>query len=92
MSFQILDPVAEPIVPDGRLAPRLDTLDGKRIGLWANLKINSVELLDQVELVLKERYAIAGTVRGSYNAGRVMEPREWGDIDGCDAVILTHGD
>jgi hypothetical protein len=92
MSYQLLDPVAEAIVPQGQLAPRLATLEGKRIGLWANLKINSVELLDQVELVLKERYAIAGTQRGSYNAGRVMEPHEWGDIDGCDAVILTHGD
>ena len=29
---------------------------------------------------------------GFYNAGRVMRFEEWGDIDGCDAVILTHGD
>lgn len=92
MGYQLVDPVTEPVAPPGQLAPRLDTLDGTRIGLWANLKLNSIELLDQVEHVLKERYQIAGTVRGSYNAGRVMAPDEWGDIDGCDAVILTHGD
>jgi hypothetical protein len=92
MRYALLDPTVEPFVPEARLAPRLDTLDGKRIGLWSNVKINAAELLDHVEAVLRERYAIAGTQRGTYNAGRVMRPEEWGDIDGCDAVILTHGD
>jgi hypothetical protein len=92
MPYALLDPTVEPFVPEARLAPRLDTLEGKRIGLWSNMKINAAELLDAVEAVLREEHGIAGTQRGTYNAGRVMRPEEWGDIDGCDAVILTHGD
>jgi len=92
MSYPLLDPVVDPFVPEARLAPRLDTLEGKRIGLWSNLKINTNELLDECETILRDRYAIASTQRGTYNAGRVMRAAEWGDVDGCDAVILTHGD
>jgi len=92
MGYAVLDPVVEPTIPKASLAPRLDTLEGKRIGLWSNNKINTTELLDEVEAILLDRYQIAGTQRGSYNAGRVMRPGEWGDVDGCDAVILTHGD
>jgi hypothetical protein len=92
MGYSLLDPVVEPYVPSNRLAPRLDTLAGKRIGLWSNLKINTTELLDACEKILHEQHGIAGTQRGYYNAGRVMRPEEWGDVDGCDAVILTHGD
>ena len=73
-------------------SPRLDTLEGKRIGLWSNSKINTAELLDEVESILCDRYRIAGTQRGTYSAARVMRAGEWGDIEGCDAVILTHGD
>jgi hypothetical protein len=92
MGYAVLDPVVQPTIPKASLAPRLETLEGKWIGLWSNSKINASELLDEVEAVLRARYDIAGTYRGTYNAGRVMRPGEWGDIDGCDAVILTHGD
>jgi hypothetical protein len=92
MGYEVLDPVVEPTIPEACLAPRLDTLEGKWIGLWSNNKINAGELLDEVEAVLRARHGIAGTYRGTYNAGRVMRPDEWGDLDGCDAVILTHGD
>lgn len=92
MGYAVLDPVVEPTIPEACLAPRLDTLEGKCIGLWSNNKINAVALLDEVEAILRDRYHIAGTKRGSYNAGRVMRADEWGDLDGCDAVILTHGD
>jgi hypothetical protein len=92
MGYEILDPVVEPVTPEARLAPRLDTLEGKVIGLWSNQKINATELLDEAGRILTTRHRISGTRRGTYNAGRVMRPQEWGDIDGCDAVLLTHGD
>jgi hypothetical protein len=92
MGYEVLDPVVKPTVPEAHLAPRLQTLEGKCIGLWSNNKINAVELLDEVEAILRDQYCIAGAKRGTYNAGRVMRPGEWGDIEGCDAVILTHGD
>jgi hypothetical protein len=92
MGYALVDPVVEPTIPKACLAPRLDTLEGKRIGLWSNGKINTAELLDEVESILRDRYRIAGTQRGTYSAARVMRAGEWGDIEGCDAVILTHGD
>ena len=92
MTYKILDPVVEPSDRTGRLAPRLATLEGARIGLWSNQKINAKELLDEVEVVLRQQYKIGSTARGFYNGAAVMRPEQWGDIDGCDAVILTHGD
>jgi hypothetical protein len=90
--MRLVDPVAAPGVATAQLAPRLDTLDGKRIGLWSNRKLNAAELLSCVEAELRSRHDIAGTVSGTYNPARLMRPDEWGAIDTCDAVILTHGD
>ena len=92
MGYEILDPTIGPVVAPGQLAPRLTTLEGTRIGLWSNMKINADALLDEVETILREEHGVASIQRGFYNAGRVMRSEEWGDIDGCDAVILTHGD
>ena len=90
--MQLVDPVAQPVIVTGSLAPRLSTLDGKTIGLWANMKLNAVELMDHVEAVLRSRHDIAGVVRGKYHPARVMGSNEWPGIDSCDAALLTHGD
>ena len=92
MTYRILDPVVQPCDRTGSLAPRLASLEGTRIGLWSNQKINTKELLDEVEAVLRRQYNIGSTARGFYNGAAVMRPDQWGDIDSCDAVILTHGD
>jgi len=92
MAYEILDPTVDPVVEPGTLATRLTSLEGARIGRWSNMKINADALLDEVEKILREEHGVASTQRGFYNAGRVMRFEEWGDIDGCDAVILTHGD
>ena len=90
--FQVLDPTSEPIIEPGDLAPRLDSLTGKRIGLYANFKLNAVELLDECQELLSSRFELEGFVRGRYDASRVMRPEEWEGVEDCDAVILTHGD
>jgi hypothetical protein len=89
---KLIDPVVAPVAMVAGLAPRLDTLDGKRIGLWANRKLNSFELLCEVEDELRARHQIAGVVKGTYHPGRIMQPNEWGPIDTCDAVFLANGD
>jgi len=90
--MQLMNPVVAPTTMGARLAPRLDTLDGKTIGLWSNGKLNAKELLDACEAELRSRHRIAGVVRGGYHAARVLDAHEWGAVDTCDAVILTHGD
>lgn len=91
-TFQVLDPTTEPIIEPGDRATRLDSLEGKRIGLYDNGKLNAKELLDEVESMLVARYRLGGVVRGSYSAARVLRDEEWTGIDDCDAVLLTHGD
>jgi hypothetical protein len=90
--MRLVNPVVAPLVATAALAPRLDSLDGKRIGLWSNMKLNATELLGCVGEELAARHPIAGTVTGTYHPARVMRADEWGAIDSCDAVILTHGD
>ena len=90
--IKVLDPTEQSVAESCGLAPRLNTLDGKVIGLYSNKKLNADALLDHVEAVLCEQYRPEGFVRGVYNAGRVMGLQEWKDIERCDAVILTHGD
>ncbi len=90
--MQLVDPVVRPQHVAVQLAPRLTTLDGATVGLWSNQKLNANELLAFVETELRSRHAIAGTVRGTYHPARLMKASEWGRVDECDAVILTHGD
>jgi hypothetical protein len=90
--LEVLDPTSEALVEPGKRAARLDTLEGKRVGLYQNGKLNAKELMDHVEELLRERHRLAGIVRGSYDAGRLMRDDEWKGLEDCDAVLLTHGD
>jgi hypothetical protein len=90
--MKLVDPVVPPTAMSASLAPRLRTLDGAQIGLWANMKLNSAELLREVEAELRSRHAIGGVVAGIYHPARVMRPNEWGALDTCDAVVLANGD
>jgi hypothetical protein len=90
--MKLVDPVVRPTNVSVQLARRLDTLEGKTVGLWSNQKLNAGELLACVEAELRSRHRIAGIVHGTYSPARVMRPAEWGEVDRCDAVILTHGD
>lgn len=90
--LKVLDPVTEPFIEGVTRAPRLPTLDGKVIGLYNNQKRNAADLLDLVADIVAERYDIRGIVRGTYSSSRLMRREEWKGIEGCDAIILTHGD
>ncbi len=90
--MQLVDPIVGPMAQGARLAPRLETLDGTTIGVWSNKKLNADALLSHVEAELRTRWQIGRVVHGTYHPARVMQPNEWGLVDECDAVILTHGD
>jgi hypothetical protein len=90
--MRLIDPVVRPIASPASLAPRLESLDGKCIGLWANHKLNSVELLREVGAELRSRYELGGIVTGTYSSARIMASNEWNGIDDCDAVVLATGD
>lgn len=91
MSMIVLDPTQEPALASHSGAARLDTLNGKTLGLWNNAKINAAKFVEMIGEELAREFSFE-IVRGVYNPGRLMEPEEWGEIDRCDAVVLVNGD
>jgi hypothetical protein len=91
----VLDPIQEalPLDDASMLVPsdRIDTLDGKVLGLWNNDKTNASSLLEMIREELEKHYAFT-VVRGIYDAGSLMPKDGWGEVDRCDAVILANGD
>jgi hypothetical protein len=97
--FRVLNPWAEadPIPPRG-ISPRLDSLAGKKIGLFANFKRASRPIVASVERRLKTMYPDCQTSLFDSRGANVVETetknREsfiaW--VKGVDAVILAVGD
>jgi hypothetical protein len=98
-TYEVLSPWAEadPIPLKG-LSPRVDKLDGKKIGLLCNNKRAAPLLLDVTEKLLKERYPsvkISRFVAKTFSVSSLEKEREgefndW--IKGVDAVIAAVGD
>jgi hypothetical protein len=93
VSFLVLDPVQRPIAAEeaAPVSPRLDTLDGKVLGLWNNEKMNAANLLELIRAELERTYSFE-VLRGTYDSGNLMPEDGWGDVDRCDAVVLANGD
>ena len=92
--LRVLDPTVQPIPAEGVVADRPETLDGKVIGLLANGKLNSEEILVLTQEVLADRYDFKGVVaRNKRNASRPC-PEEIIDelVEQCDVVITSSGD
>ena len=92
--LRVLDPTVQPIPAEGVVADRPETLEGKVIGLLANGKLNSEEILALTQEVLADRYEFKGVVaRNKRNASRPC-PEEIIDelVEQCDVVITSSGD
>ncbi len=92
--LQVLDPRVQPIPEHAIIAPRPASLDGLSIGLLANGKQNSEELLEMVYEVLADRYEFSGVI--TKNKGNASRPCP-GDIlddlaERCGVVITASGD
>ena len=97
--FRVLNPWAEvdPLPPRG-ISPRLNTLAGKKIGLFANFKRASRPILASVEKRLKVMYPDCETSLFDSRGANVIESEtknrekfiSW--VKGIDAVILAVGD
>lgn len=91
----VLDPTQQPLADELSAglspSPRLDTLEGKTLGLWNNEKLNAAKLLEMIREELEGHYRFE-VVRGIYDPGNLMPEDGWGDVDKCDVVILANGD
>ena len=93
--LQVLDPTVQAIPDDAVVARRPDTLDGKVIGLLANGKINSEEILALTQEVLADRYEFKSGVvaRNKHNASRPCPEHIIDElVEQCDVVITSSGD
>ena len=92
--LEVLDPTVEAIPADAVIAERPQTLDGTVIGLLANGKRNSSEILEMVQEVLADRYDFKAVV--ARNKGNASRPCP-GDLmrelaESCGVVITASGD
>ena len=98
-TYEVLSPWAEadPIPLKG-LSPRLDKLDGKKIGLLCNNKRAAPLILDVTEKLIKEKFPTASITKffarsfsvSSLEKDREAEFNDW--LKGVDAVIAAVGD
>ncbi len=94
--YQVLNPWAEvdPKPPRG-IRPRLDTLAGKKIGMFANTKRAAKPILAEFEKNLKKRFPDAQTSLFQIKQRIVHEKErsiflDW--VKGVDAVVAAVGD
>ncbi len=92
--IEVLDPTVDSIPAQAVIAPRPETLDGVVVGLLANGKRNSVELLEMVQEVLADRYEFKSVVaRNKGNASRPCPADLLEELaEECEVVITASGD
>lgn len=94
MSIRFLNPVQAAEVNPAVMAPRLSSLEGRRIGFLSNSKENADRLLVLVAEELKSRFALSGAVfEKKMNAGtncpvKILD----GLVSRVDAVVTGIGD
>lgn len=90
----ILDPTVGPVSRPVRMAPRLDTLEGKVIGLLDNSKANSDHFLAYLQETLRRQHGVAEFLPRQKRGASGVTPAELLDelAGRCDAVVTAVGD
>jgi hypothetical protein len=94
VELEVLNPEGKIVKRGKTLAPRLENLEGKKIGLVWNGKPNGDKLLNEIGKLLKERYPTSETAfhRISFS-GTKLPPGELESIaKDIDAGVFTSGD
>ena len=91
-SIEVLVPVAATRVVDRALAPRLSTLNGKRIAWLDNMKANAGALLRYTAQLLHEQGHSFEIVTAAKNATAAAPAGVMAHLKTCDAVVLAIAD
>jgi hypothetical protein len=93
-TYEVLDPRVQPIPEKAIIAPRPASLEGMSIGLLANGKQNSAELLEMIYEVLADRYDFSVVI--AKNKGNASRPCPEDLLDElaerCDVIVTSTGD
>lgn len=93
MTFRVLDPTPGTAPVAGKLAPRLDTLQGKTIGFISNGKEGTKGFFRHLDLILRDEYGVANVVsRTKSNYSAPADAHIVAEIKGWDAVVSGIGD
>ncbi|MBM3925363.1 MAG: hypothetical protein FJ320_05155 [SAR202 cluster bacterium] len=92
--LMVLDPTVQAMPESTVMAPRPKSLDGMTVGLLANGKRNSDEILRNVYSLLQDMYNFKGTVELNKRDVSRPAPKHIMDelLQKCDIVITAIGD
>jgi hypothetical protein len=92
MTIRLYDPTAQPRAIDARLAPRLTSLAGKRVGILDNGKANAGTLMLAVAKVLQDRYGAGDIVKRNKPVAGPPAPEILDALAHCDLALVGSAD
>ena len=93
MTIRVLNPTSESMVAALEPAPRLQSLEGKTVGLISNGKEGTAGFFAHVDRLLRERYQVAEVIlRTKSNYSAPAEDEIIDDAKSWDLAITGLGD
>ena len=91
--MKILNPTAEIEAEPASMAAGLLSLEGRRVGLLDNGKVQVGRFYDHLEALLREEYGVAEVVRRrKADPSRPVPPPLLAELSACDAIVSAVGD
>ena len=93
LQHTLVDPTTKPIIPTFVPAPRLESLENRRIGLIDDAKDGARELLEEIADVLNEKFGVSNVVyHRKPSASKPAEPDVITNMaEECDYVVVAIG-
>ena len=93
MALRVLDPTVEPIHMEAALAARPRSLEGKRVALFGNGKLNAERFLDELGGLLQRNFRVDVRKFDKGNAS-IVAPKKLVDdiVSQCDVAVVAVGD
>ena len=90
--IRLYDPTAEPRAIKAQLAPRLDSLKGKRAGILDNSKANAGTLMLAVARILQDTYGAGAVVKRDKPVAGPPSPEALETLSQCDLALVGSAD
>jgi len=90
--MKLYDPTAEPRAIKAQLAPRLDSLKGKRAVILDNSKANAGTLMLAVTRILQERYGVTEVIKREKPVAGPPKPEVLDALSKADFALVGSAD